>query len=174
MALGWMRRPTALTLLLWMAGHAGAWGASSPATFRGRVLDADGVTPRTGVVVALYDPRTEGVVRSTPTDARGSFRIEGAAAGSYALLAETPQGAFLAAGEVRLSPGENRPLSLALQPTPPIRPRSRPRSRPIRPTRCPRPRPRPPLTGVGRGSSRGRSGRSRAASPSPPWCWWTS
>jgi hypothetical protein len=119
MALGWMRRPTALTLLLWMAGHAGAWGASSPATFRGRVLDADGVTPRTGVVVALYDARTEVVVRSTPTDARGSFRIEGAAAGSYALLAETPQGAFLAAGEVRLSPGENRPLSLALQPTPP-------------------------------------------------------
>jgi hypothetical protein len=64
----------------------------------------------------LVEPASEKAFRSAPTDARGAFTIDTAPAGSYALVVEAPEGAFLAADNVQLAPGINRPLSLALKP----------------------------------------------------------
>ncbi len=90
--------------------------AGPEALFQGRVLLADGVSPRAGVTVALVDDHAQQIYRSDPTDSTGTFRIEGAPAGTYGLVAETPEGAFLAGAPVTLSEGANRPLALSLQP----------------------------------------------------------
>jgi len=92
--------------------------AAGEAQLAGRVYDADGATPRSGVVVTLVDAATDESVSSTPTNDEGTFRIEQAQAGTYRVLAETPEGAFLAADAVDLQPGANRPLSLTLKVAP--------------------------------------------------------
>jgi len=101
----------------------GALGATSAgnARFEGRVFGADGVSPRPGVVVALFDEGSGGVFRSDPTDEAGAFRIDAAPAGSYAVVTEAPEGSFLAGDNVELASGTNRPLSLTLTATPPTR-----------------------------------------------------
>ncbi len=94
--------------------------AAAGASFRGKVVAAGGGAPRAGVVVALVAPSsTEAIYRSSPTDDRGVFRVEGVPAGSYRLLVETPDGTFLASDPVELEAGPNRPVSLALRADPP-------------------------------------------------------
>lgn len=88
--------------------------AEDPASFGGRIFDSDGVTPRDGVTVTLVDTETHQVFRSKPSGSEGAFRIEAAPPGSYRMLAETGEGAFLAAEAVRLEPGRNRALALSL------------------------------------------------------------
>ena len=92
--------------------------AAGEAQLAGRVFDADGATPRPGVVVTLVDTATDASVSSEPTNDEGTFRIEQAPAGSYHVLAETSEGAFLAAEAVDLEPGANQPLSLTLKVAP--------------------------------------------------------
>ncbi len=93
-----------------------AASAAGGASFRGRVVAAGGGAPRAGVVVALVSPSSaEAIYRSSPTDDRGVFRVEGVPAGSYRLLVETPDGAFLASDPLELKAGSNRPVSLALR-----------------------------------------------------------
>jgi hypothetical protein len=87
----------------------------APSTLTGRVLAQNGADPRAGVVVTLVEPASEQAYRSSPTDARGAFKIDAAPAGSYALVVEAPEGAFLAASNLVLAPGMNRPVSLALK-----------------------------------------------------------
>lgn len=82
----------------------------------GRVTAADGSAPEAGVVVALVDPASRREYRSEPTDARGTFRVDAAPAGSYKLLVETEKGAYLASEDFPLAEGKNRPVSLALTP----------------------------------------------------------
>jgi hypothetical protein len=94
------------------------WSAGG-ALFTGRVLESDRITPRTGVVVALYDAEAEATYRSHPTTVEGVFRIESAPAGSYALLTETPEGVYLGAEDLVLAAGRNRPLALTLSETAP-------------------------------------------------------
>ncbi|MCH7780290.1 MAG: carboxypeptidase regulatory-like domain-containing protein [Acidobacteria bacterium] len=89
------------------------------ALLSGRVMETDGFTPRSGVVVALVDDEGRRVYRSDPTNEDGAFRIDSAPAGGYKLLAETDQGAFLASNDFRLAPGENQPVSLKLTPADP-------------------------------------------------------
>jgi hypothetical protein len=89
--------------------------AGSNAVFRGRVLDADGVSPRSGVVVTLVDESARKTFDSAPADARGYFRIDSAPAGTYAVVARASEGAFLAADAVTLNAGANKPLALALK-----------------------------------------------------------
>ena len=95
-----------------------AW-PSENALFAGRVFQPDGVSPRVGVVVALFDDESGKVFRSQPTDDEGAFSIDSAPAGSYAVVTEAPEGAFMAGEEVQLEQGANRPLSLTLTSTPP-------------------------------------------------------
>lgn len=94
-------------------GNAAAFAAAD-AILLGRVTLADGATPRAGVVVALVDEASEATYRSDPSDERGAFRVDTAPAGTYRVVAEASEGAYLAAKSVAVSPGENRPVSLAL------------------------------------------------------------
>ena len=90
--------------------------AAESAVLSGRVLNADGVTPRSGVVVLLVDLREGLEYRSEPTTAEGAFKAT-APAGDYALLVETDAGAFLATDRLPLLADGNRPLALTLQET---------------------------------------------------------
>jgi hypothetical protein len=129
-----LRRSTAVALVFGLVTltSSGAALADSPSTLSGRVLTQNGADPRPGVVVALIEPTSERTYESSPTDARGAFTIDAAPAGSYALAVLAPEGAFLAASNVKLAPGVNRPLSLALkpgkqdQPAPPAEPAAPP------------------------------------------------
>ncbi|HEX6850968.1 MAG TPA: carboxypeptidase-like regulatory domain-containing protein [Candidatus Polarisedimenticolaceae bacterium] len=89
---------------------------AADATLLGRVTDAPGASPRPGVVVALYDPATQATYRSEPTDARGAFRIGDAQSGTYQVVVEAAEGAYLAGNAVALKSGDNPPLSVALRP----------------------------------------------------------
>jgi len=113
-----LRRSTAAALAFGLITltSSGALLAGSPSTLTGRVLTQNGADPRAGVVVTLIEPVSERAFRSSPTDARGAFTIDAAPAGSYALVVEAPEGAFLAASNLQLAPGLNSPLSLALKP----------------------------------------------------------
>jgi hypothetical protein len=88
--------------------------SGTEAQFGGRVFQQDGSTPRVGVVVTLYDTATERAISSPPTDERGFFNIDDAEPGSYAVLAETPEGAYLANDSLALKAGKNKPLALTL------------------------------------------------------------
>lgn len=88
--------------------------AGEAAILAGKVFRADGVTPRPGVVVHLVDPGTEREYPSAPTRDDGAFRVEGAPAGTYRVLAETSDGAFLAGAPLTVAAGANRPVSLTL------------------------------------------------------------
>jgi hypothetical protein len=113
-----LRRSTAATVVfgLMTMSSGSLLLAGSPSSLSGRVLAPNGADPRAGVVVALVEPATERAFRSSPTDAKGAFTIDAAPAGTYALLVEAPEGAFLASDHVLLAPGVNRPVSLALKP----------------------------------------------------------
>jgi len=86
------------------------------ALLSGRVMETDGFTPRSGVVVALVDNENRLVYRSEPTNDEGAFQINSAPAGDYKLLAETDEGAFLASSDFQLASGENKPVALKLTP----------------------------------------------------------
>ncbi|MDH3629095.1 MAG: carboxypeptidase-like regulatory domain-containing protein [Acidobacteriota bacterium] len=80
----------------------------------GKVVQSDGVTPHTGAVIVLVDTVSEQTFASEPTDDTGVFRIEGAPAGDYALIAETDGGAFLASDNMAIGAGDNQPVALTL------------------------------------------------------------
>jgi hypothetical protein len=109
---------TVVAALVWLP-TAPRTEASDTALFRGRVVSADGVTPRSGVTIALVDAEHGSVFRSKPSDERGVFHLDSAAPGSYTLVAEVPEGAFVAQGTVSLDAGTNPAVALALQPTEP-------------------------------------------------------
>jgi hypothetical protein len=113
-----LRRTTAVSLVFGLVTltSSGALLAGSTGTLTGRVLAQNGTDPRAGVVVTLVEAASEHAYRSSPTDARGAFTISTAPPGSYALVVEAPEGAFLASNDLRLAPGMNRPLALALKP----------------------------------------------------------
>ncbi|HKQ62047.1 MAG TPA: carboxypeptidase-like regulatory domain-containing protein [Candidatus Polarisedimenticolaceae bacterium] len=96
--------------------------AGSPAVFTGRIVGGDGVSPRAGVVVALLDLERRETYRSGPSDDGGVFRLASAPAGTYRLVAEAPEGAFVSPATVKLVAGDNRPVSVALQAEPPTPP----------------------------------------------------
>jgi len=89
-------------------------GAGDAAVLMGKVFQADGTTPRTGVVVHLVDPASDRDFRAEPTRPDGAFRVDQAPAGTYRVLAETTDGAYLAEQAVTVEPGANRPVSLTL------------------------------------------------------------
>jgi len=113
------RRMVAAVLILTMTPIVAVTPATSAsnAVLAGRVFQADGVTPRTDVVVTLVERESQETFRSKPTSGEGTFEIDSAPAGDYSLLAETPDGTFLAADSIVLVEGDNRPVSLALTPS---------------------------------------------------------
>jgi len=90
--------------------------AAGLGSLHGRVFESGGGRPRAGVVVALVGSSQEApVYRSSPTDERGVFRVEGVPAGRYRVLVETAEGAFLATEPVDLEADSNRAVSLSLK-----------------------------------------------------------
>jgi hypothetical protein len=89
--------------------------ADEKAEFSGRVFHADGVTPRSGAVIVLFDDEADLEYRSQATDKEGAFTIDTAPPGNYALIVETAEGAYLASDALELTVGTNKPLSLALK-----------------------------------------------------------
>ena len=89
--------------------------AADNALFRGRVLAADGVSPKPGVVVMLVDREADQSFESAPADERGYFRVDSAPAGTYRVVARASEGAFLAADAVTLEPGRNKAVALSLK-----------------------------------------------------------
>jgi len=88
---------------------------AASAALSGRVFRADGSSPAPNVVVVLLDPASDAEFRAVPTGTDGKFSV-GAPAGRYALVVETPEGAFLAAESVELTDAGRPPLSLVLNP----------------------------------------------------------
>jgi len=88
--------------------------AAGPASFGGRVVGSDGITPFAGAIVHLVTENGNAVVHSHPTDGEGAFAIDPAPSGSYRLLVETDRGSFLAPDPVSLEPGANPAMSLTL------------------------------------------------------------
>jgi len=114
------RTLTAVLVVAMVCVHAGFPAlASGPALFQGRVVAGDGATPRSGIVVTLVDVAGGKHFASKPSDERGTFRVDSAPPGSYNLVAEAPEGAFLASGKLELIEGDNTPVSLALKPRAP-------------------------------------------------------
>jgi hypothetical protein len=110
------QRVLAISLTLTIAVFlmpAAAWSGAD-AQFGGRVFQQDGSTPRPGVVVTLHESATDRTFSSLPTDQLGFFNIDQAEPGSYALLAETAEGAYLAGEALDLQSGANKPLALTL------------------------------------------------------------
>jgi len=146
MALRWLRSSLSVLLVFAVVSSTLASPLGS-AEVRGRVLSADGRTPRTGVTVLLVDDHGQERYRSEPSSTRGVFRISAAHAGTYRLLAETPEGAFLAPQSLQLTAGGTRAVSLALaqEPTPPPQPEPTPPPEPT-PAEPTNPPPPPPAT----------------------------
>jgi hypothetical protein len=116
MSLELCRRFTATTVILAVIAFvvvSPIW-ADTNAVFSGKVLESDPPAPKAGVVITLVEPSSEKTYSSAATDADGLFRVDNAPAGSYRVVAETPQGAYLASDAVELAPGDNRPVSLTL------------------------------------------------------------
>jgi hypothetical protein len=116
MSLELRRRFTATTVILAVIAFvvvSPVW-ADTNAVFTGKVLESDPPAPKAGVVITLVEPSSEKTYSSTATGADGLFRVDSAPAGSYRVVAETPQGAYLATDAVDLSAGDNRPVSLTL------------------------------------------------------------
>jgi hypothetical protein len=111
-----MQRTVATTLagsLLLLC--SGLPAAAAAASLEGRVLAGSDGGARSGVVVMLVDEVTKATYRSPSTNETGAFRIEGAAPGTYRVLVDAPEGTFLAARDVSVRPGANRPVSLTLK-----------------------------------------------------------
>jgi hypothetical protein len=119
MKLAHSRRSLALALLAIVPAVAAVppTVAFESARFSGRVVGADGLTPRAGAVVALFAEGDEAGLRQQ-TGADGSFTIEDARAGSYRLLVQAEEGAYLFHEPLSLKPGANTPLALRLQAQP--------------------------------------------------------
>ena len=88
--------------------------AEDGAVFNGKVYGSSAADPMSGVVVTLVEPTSETTYSSQPSMDDGTFRVEGAPAGSYRVVAETKRGAFLAGTPVSLAPGKNQPVALTL------------------------------------------------------------
>jgi len=114
---GKLQRFVACTLTVVLVAFAGNFPllAGENAVLLGRVTVADGSQPRPGIVVTLVDEQRETTYSSAPTNDRGAFRVDSAPAGTYRVIAEGAEGAYLAAAALDLTPGENRPIALALQ-----------------------------------------------------------
>lgn len=118
-----VRRVSALVLTVVLAAAPALASGSAPASLNGKVLGADGVSPRAGIVVELVDTADGSAVATSTTDGDGVFRLAEAPEGTYGLVARTDSGVFVATDELALDAGANRPVSLTLsEAMPPVAP----------------------------------------------------
>lgn len=111
------RSPLALTLAFVVAcslSPASLIASTGAASFSGQVLQSDGRTPQAAVTVILVDGQRQSRVQAT-TGEDGTFRIEGAPTGSYSLIVDTADGAFIAVESLTLAAGVNPRQTLTLR-----------------------------------------------------------
>lgn len=113
-----LRRATAWAVIASVSSFvvAGSTAAEPATVFAGKVLGSEAATPIEGAIVRLVGSSPEASYAAQPTGADGAFRLEGAAPGAYRVIAETADGAYLAADGYELEPGANRPVALTLAP----------------------------------------------------------
>jgi hypothetical protein len=90
--------------------------ASEAASFTGTILAEDGLTPRAGVVVSLVHLADETQFAAPMTSEDGRFQVLNAPAGRYALIAETAEGAYLAAANLQWNAADNSDMLVTLVP----------------------------------------------------------
>jgi hypothetical protein len=101
------------TVALPLYGPAPSAGTGS--VFQGRVVAADGLTPRAGVVVRLVSAEPARTLASAPTNDEGRFRIDVAPPGTYTLEAEAHEGLYVLGERLAIHEGPNTPLQLTLK-----------------------------------------------------------
>lgn len=90
--------------------------AGETASFAGTILAEDGFTPRAGVVVSLVHLADETQFAAPMTAQDGRFQVLNAPAGRYALIAETAEGAYLAASNLQWNAAANSDMLVTLVP----------------------------------------------------------
>jgi hypothetical protein len=115
MTIGCRRLVASLSIFAITAACLAPLHAAGLASFGGRVVGMDGITPFVGAVVHLVGEDGVAVGRSRPTANDGSFAIDPAPTGRYRLLVETERGSFLAPEPVSLEAGVNPAVSLTLK-----------------------------------------------------------
>ncbi|HEV8376442.1 MAG TPA: carboxypeptidase-like regulatory domain-containing protein [Candidatus Polarisedimenticolia bacterium] len=98
--------------------QAGASGQGpTTATLEGRVFGPDRVTPVPGAVVRAVRGDGEQVFSSLPTDGRGYYSISNVSLGSYDVVVEVSDGAFLVEKTLGITEAKTYSLSLATVPS---------------------------------------------------------
>jgi len=82
----------------------------------GTILDRDGKTLISGAVIKLRNVTSGSVYESSPTDAKGSFRLEGVGKGIYQYGITTSQGDFNSNELVGIIAGETTKISVSVNP----------------------------------------------------------
>ena len=111
------RSPLALTLASVLAcslSPASLIASTGVASFSGQVLQSDGKAPQAAVTVILVDGQRQARAQAT-TGEDGTFRIDGAPTGTYSLIVDTADGAFLAVESLTLAAGVNPRQTLTLR-----------------------------------------------------------
>ena len=105
--------------LISTVANVAAWSATpeAPTVLHGRATAADGTTPRPGAVVALSVEADGATWASAPAADDGTFRVEGAPEGTYALVVREGDRVYLAAERFPVRAGVTGPVELAVQPS---------------------------------------------------------
>ena len=113
-SVSWRRATSSVLVASLSLFLVGPLAAEPTTVFSGKVLGAGGTSPREGVIVRLVGETPETSYAAQPTGGDGAFRLEGARPGSYRVVAEAAEGAYLAADGFELAAGANRPVALTL------------------------------------------------------------
>ncbi len=88
----------------------------SAGSLTGRIFAADGVTPRTGVVVKVANLATSQIFTSVKTDGAGRYALPTLPAGQYQVAVESREGLYVNQDRVPVVQGRKTLFSLALNP----------------------------------------------------------
>lgn len=93
-----------------------ATAGGDQASLAGTVVSSATEAPLTGARLHAGDPKTGHVFSADPTGEDGSFRLADLPAASYELAVEAGGGLYVVEAAVKLSPGEARTVTVAINP----------------------------------------------------------
>ena len=113
------RRLAALAVAVSMSGVPVCFGQSfrSAGTLTGRIFLADGVTPRSGVVVKAANLSTSQIFQSIETDRSGHYAFADLPSGQYQVAVAAGEGLYVNGERVPVIQGRKTLFSMALNPT---------------------------------------------------------
>jgi hypothetical protein len=112
------RRLAALAVAVSLSGVPVCFGQALGAAgaLTGRIFHADGVTPRSGVVVKAANLSTSQVFESTETDRSGRYAFSSLPSGQYEVAVEAGEGLYVNGEHVPVVQGRKTLFSMALNP----------------------------------------------------------